>query len=103
MLKFQVLVSVFVISALSVLSCTKCEDVRPGLTEAEVVRLIGSPDRRLLDKKSLGVYGENVECADRVESAFVYRRRFRSDFVVGFDRHSRVVCTWSAFVVEVTH
>jgi hypothetical protein len=101
--KPRILVILFLISALGTLSCTRFEDVRPGMTEAEVVKLVGSPDRKLLDKKSLGVYGANVECADRVESALVYRRHFRSDVVVGLDRHSRVVCAWNAFVAEVTH
>jgi hypothetical protein len=83
-------------------ACTDFDTVRRGMTEEELRRLVGAPDRRL-KKDALGVYASKDECAKSVESALVYKRVFRSDVIVGLDANSRVACTWRAFVVEVTY
>lgn len=98
----RTLFAIVAVGLMIVPACTDFEAVRPGMAEEEVRRLLGTPDKKLADKDSLGVYAANVECAKVVESAFVYTRVFRSDVVVGFDGHSRVACTWRAFVVNVT-
>lgn len=92
--------------AVSTLFCGGCTDyaaVRPGMSSEDVKRVVGVPDKVISEKSLVDVYVGDHRCAAGVRSIMLYRRRFRTDVAVGLDTRSRVVCTWEAFVVQVTY
>jgi hypothetical protein len=89
-----VLLSLFV-------ACTGVDDIRTGMSESELIALLGEPDRRVADKETLKLYSADQRCPSDINQVWVYERLIRDDILVGLNADRRVRCAWDASVFEI--
>ena len=97
----EILFAVLVGTTLLFESCTGVDDIRIGMSETELVGLLGASDSRITDKDKMKLYATDEHCPSDVEQVWVYERRIRDDIMVGFNLERRVKCAWDATVFEI--
>jgi len=75
--------------------------VKPGTSEVDVVRVLGTPSRTITDREVFNAYlpfpGEQLECVPKVAKILYYRSRFGKSVTVGLDSTNKVACIRGSF------
>jgi hypothetical protein len=81
--------------------CTSAQNIRNGMSESELIALLGPPDRRVADEDSMKLFSTDEHCPTDVKQVWVYERLVRDDVLVGLNADRRVRCAWDASVFEI--
>jgi hypothetical protein len=76
------------------LACTEPADrLRVGMTEQDVIGLLGRPDKDVRDRDNQDSYlSGDQKCATKTVRLLVYSRFVREDVFVGLDARGTVMC-----------
>lgn len=80
------------------------DSVKPGMTEKEVVRLMGKPTASFGEKTKFGGFlDDNDKCRAKLVKVMLYDRSSRKDVIVGINGEGVVECVETADGVAVTN
>lgn len=87
---------------MSCVACTSREDqIKPGMPEAEVVRILGPASRTTSDRADMDMFlRANSECRSQVIKALIYDRWLTDDVIVAVGQEGHVKCVVRTTIIN---
>lgn len=73
------------------------------MSESDLIRSLGEPDRRVADAETMKLYAADEHCPTSVSQVWVFERSIGDDIVVGLTADRRVSCAWDATIFEIVN
>jgi hypothetical protein len=97
-----ILNAIATVSLVSCIACTGPKDrIKPGMPEADVLRLLGSASRTTSDAVEMDRFlRASPECRSQAKRALIYDYWLADDVVVAVGQEGRVKCVGSTEIID---